>query len=91
MTDVLEVTEEKRHARTPCYRRCSIACLDLLQVLEAARWTHLSAVLESLEIACAVRLGHPDTSARSGSYVRVRREVGNFVHHNRLSNMGVGA
>lgn len=49
----------------------------------------LLAVPDSMKIAFAVRLGHPVTSATSGSYVRVRREVGDFTHHNRFGSMGL--
>ncbi len=40
-----------------------------------------------LKIAYAVRLGHPVHS--SNRYLRVRRDVGGIVHHNRYGNRGL--
>lgn len=49
----------------------------------------LLAAPESMEIAFAVRLGHPTASGPLRSYPRVRREVRDFTHHNRFGELGL--
>jgi nitroreductase len=41
-----------------------------------------------MKIAFAVRLGYP--TSISSKYLRVRRDVDAFVHHNQFGNMGLG-
>jgi len=43
---------------------------------------------ESLVLVYAIRLGYPVSSAASGEYLRVRREIGDFVHHNGFGRAG---
>jgi len=43
---------------------------------------------ESLVLVYAIRLGYFLASTPSAGYLRVRREVGDFVHHNRFGRAG---
>jgi len=43
---------------------------------------------ESLVLVYAIRLGYPIAPAPSGDYLRVRREIGDFVHHDRFGERG---
>jgi nitroreductase len=64
-----------------------------LQILSAFSATHVEAELKKLlrvpeymKIAYTCRLGYPTASTKN---LRVRRDIGDFVHHNQIGNKGI--
>ena len=47
---------------------------------------HILGIPDSLDIVYAIRLGYPLSDT---GYLRVRREVNDFTHHNRFGDRGL--
>lgn len=44
----------------------------------------------ALKVVYAIQLGYPPDGAAAGAYLRVRRDLPDFTHHNRFGNQGLG-